>query len=247
MAFHEARGLSAVFEAFLADEIDAARRIPTYSGSLDQFYAQQAFIDEVEPAVTLVRGARSLWEPAVIQLSLPRGRDAERSARLSAITLLHEVLHQRYTGVSGLGAAFRAVVAYGQAAGPDAHVVADAAFQWLEDARVTLRAAADYPDLAAYLGDFDEAVVREFEDAYREQFFEEPWTENPRSPEKQFLGALAFRIFTGQRDLPATKASVAAVIAAMNDSVVTALAGSVTEVANSAMAIGDVYRAALPL
>jgi hypothetical protein len=60
--------------------IAAAAADPYYSGSLDEFYAQQEFVETAEPSIILARGEPSHWVPATVFLRATTGLDLSPEA-----------------------------------------------------------------------------------------------------------------------------------------------------------------------
>jgi hypothetical protein len=240
--------LEVEFLRFVEAEVAAAQRDVRYVDSLDQFYAQEEFLERTARGTVLVRGPNSFWEPATISLRIEQADEPGESARQTSIVLLHEILHQTYTATADLATAYRNVVAFSQGRPVEVARVADAAFQWLEDERVSRLGARDFPSLRSYLGEFDVAMPREFEASYSERYGESPWTTDPVSPERQFLGALTYRIFASSSRMPTTKPSVADLIAEVGAWVDEAVIGAtVMNASSNAIRIGQTYANRMPL
>lgn len=111
-------------------------------------------------------------------------------AEYVALSLLHEVLHARYSTSWGSFTPKRALVS------PLLQPSVDYLFQRIEDARVQRLAIIDEPSIAAGLRKFHDEGIRQREVEYRSQFSgTEPWTTSPPSQRGQLFLAVERRLF----------------------------------------------------
>ena len=106
-----------------------------------------------------------------------RREDAERSA----VTLLHELFHEQYTGLEGVEQTccteWRTSSVQQE---PQVAQVADICMQWLEDERVSKLGIRDYPELQEFLTRFGDLMLDRFDRAYEAEYGESPLDRQPR-------------------------------------------------------------------
>jgi hypothetical protein len=144
----------------------AAADEPTWLGSSEHLQLLTESLSDLGVAdVALVwvpAGQAAYWEAATRRIMLERPRDmppvsAEDRAEYTALGLLHECLHARYSTPSSLGRQLRAVE-------PRLRPTTGAVFNYLEDARVAKLAIADEPELADPIASHLNAAVDQLDE-----------------------------------------------------------------------------------
>jgi hypothetical protein len=234
------------FGALLAHEIEAALTEPGYLGSIDQLDSLSAFVHMLAPDVVVDWGPATFWEPNFLSIKQPGQESPEREAEVVTFGVLHEALHAVYTDSPDLLPAYQRLHDFENEADPDVGRVAGAAYNWLEDERVSRLTIAEAPALRTALEGFADDALKAHESGYAALLGESPWTDDPARPARQFELALSEQIF-GRGRASTTKGTVANLRTEVAPLVDAALGGTSCDVIDSAINIATVYRDRRPL